>query len=55
MQGRPIEGERTAPVVTDQNHAVQVERVEPGVEVAGVVTSSPQNRQPRAVRTAWNW
>ena len=37
VTGRPIEGERPTPIDADQYDSVQPERVEPGVEIAGVV------------------
>ena len=37
VPGGPVEAEGAAPVVADQHHPVQALRVEPGVEVAGVV------------------
>jgi hypothetical protein len=37
MPGSPVERERAAPVVADQDDAVQLNAVEPCVEIAGVV------------------
>jgi hypothetical protein len=34
---RPVEGERAAPIVSDQHDAIEPERVEPGIEIAGVI------------------
>ena len=37
MPDRPVHPERAAPVVADDDHLGQAHRVEPGVEVAGMV------------------
>ncbi len=37
VAGRPVERERAAPVMADEDHVLELQRVEPGVEVARVV------------------
>ncbi len=40
VPGRPVEGQGTAPVVADEDDPVEAQRLEPGVQVAGLVVEA---------------